>query len=397
MSVGRLVETHMARPSLLLVGLLAGCMTPGLEDFDPAGAEVTGSLEIVGLAPSEGSVAGGTEVMISGQGLSGSVTVWFGTSAAFVSRIDATTVIATTPPAHGEQVVDVRVASDAGEATLPNAFAYMGGDAATEDSDGPLGPTGLVAGVVEFNLVQYACPACMEGRPSEIDVRAGAVFHDPAPMSWLAWLPQSGSCAFNVAPDAPPITPRDAGSQVLLTSGSSSVVLRRTSGMLDPMYLSDPVPHETMLRNASWNLQVPGPGFLGSGELQGVLTTAQGLQTVSPQGLLLNDPNLLFTTPISQSAGQLFSWSPGGSGFFVVEVLSFAFPSGAFEGSVTCVGPDTGAMHVAPTWLQPFSPDASLLVTLYRYQTGEWTDPNSGSVIESINTFGVEGTAYLAP
>ena len=85
------------------------------------------SIGVSGIAPSTGSLSGGTSVQISGQGFAGegSVEVTFGGVPATTSFVDGDATIYCTTPAASAGAVDVVVRNPNNDtATLPNGFTY---------------------------------------------------------------------------------------------------------------------------------------------------------------------------------------------------------------------------------------------------------------------------------
>jgi uncharacterized protein YhjY with autotransporter beta-barrel domain len=74
---------------------------------------------LTGIAPSNGSTAGGTTVVILGSGFTGATNVAFGTSAATVFSVDSDSQITATSPAHAAGTVDIVVTTAGG--TSPGA------------------------------------------------------------------------------------------------------------------------------------------------------------------------------------------------------------------------------------------------------------------------------------
>jgi hypothetical protein len=99
-----------------------GDLTSTLDD----GFSFTEPLDVFGLAPARGSMAGNTYVEIRGQGFVGASTpsvTFGGQSAASVTVLDAQTLAARTPPAN-PATVDVEVTRDANTVTSPDRFTY---------------------------------------------------------------------------------------------------------------------------------------------------------------------------------------------------------------------------------------------------------------------------------
>ena len=99
-----------------------GDMSATLED----GFSFTEPLDVFGLAPARGSMAGNTYVEIRGQGFVGTTTpsvTFGGQPAASVKVLDSQTLAARTPPAN-PATVDVNVTRDSTTITSPDRFTY---------------------------------------------------------------------------------------------------------------------------------------------------------------------------------------------------------------------------------------------------------------------------------
>jgi hypothetical protein len=95
----------------------------------PGGYTYLAPPTITSLSPSLGSTEGGTTVVISGSGLSGTTTLTFGGLAATSFTVDSDTQITAVAPAHTVETyptdfVDVVVSRPAGSYTATDAFGY---------------------------------------------------------------------------------------------------------------------------------------------------------------------------------------------------------------------------------------------------------------------------------
>jgi hypothetical protein len=80
---------------------------------------------LTSINPNTGSTLGGTNVTLTGTGLSGTTGVFFdGMAATGVTVVNSTTVTAITPP-HVVGTVDVTINTSSGGATLPNSYTYV--------------------------------------------------------------------------------------------------------------------------------------------------------------------------------------------------------------------------------------------------------------------------------
>lgn len=106
---------------VLALGLVGGCGGSGGGGGGGGGNDPVISL----VSPASGITAGGAVVRIEGGNFGDPSTVTFdGVAATNVTRIDSTTLLATTP-AHAAGAVEVAVTSDGRVGTLPDAFIYV--------------------------------------------------------------------------------------------------------------------------------------------------------------------------------------------------------------------------------------------------------------------------------
>lgn len=92
-------------------------------DFDTGGVDTEAPSDFT-VEPNEGAAAGGTEVTLSGQNLTGTTGVTFGGVAATeVEVVDDSTVTCVTGP-HAAGVVDVVATDNIGSKTETGAFTY---------------------------------------------------------------------------------------------------------------------------------------------------------------------------------------------------------------------------------------------------------------------------------
>ena len=113
--------------AVAVVGAGAAAARNGADD--PAGHQ-PGSPDITSLAPTSGSISGGTTVKISGRDFTGVSAVQFGATSASSFTVDSEIQItAVAPPSPTPGVVDVRVTTAAGTSPVVAAdrFTYTSG------------------------------------------------------------------------------------------------------------------------------------------------------------------------------------------------------------------------------------------------------------------------------
>lgn len=374
-----------------------------LDDTGPG--ESQSPVKILKVDPYFGPTEGGTAVTITVDGLEGANQVWFGNAELDVTLVAADQLLVTSPYLGFESSVEVRVASSLGEDRWTEGFTYTDGatpdppdtgkepeETGDSDTDSTTpSPTGKTAGLVEFSLLQIACPDCF-GTTNSVEVYANVGFHSPVNSSWVDWLPGVGNCVQNLAAAGPNVSFEDVGEYVYLNSGSRSVSLRKTNGSSGAVYQSNSLTETDFVRTASFDLSVPGDS---GKEAIGALYTPQGWNSIEPAALLYTTIQSAFTAQIRKN-NAAFTWSPsGGTGTFVILIQVYS-PNGAnYLGSLTCQGNDNGSMVIPSSQLQSYPTGALLAVSLFRYQIENATLPGSGDSVEGIASLGVMGTGVL--
>ncbi|MDP2305833.1 MAG: IPT/TIG domain-containing protein [Pseudomonadota bacterium] len=394
-----------------MLTLLLACGTFGLEP--PGGtpdAEEDVGLEIDGIDPSWGLLGEEVAVTIRGVGVGTATAVAFGNADDVdFTRVDDETIVATAPAWDFETVVDVRVVGDAGADTLSDGFTYAGEEPpdtdsdsdtdadsdsdtdADSDTDTDTSGAGMTGGLIQFSLLQIACPECISSTTS-LDVSAQGAFHDPTRSGWLDWLPAEGACVTDAVSTPPTGDYLDAGEWLYLTSGSRSIGMRGAAGI----YAADGLDEGDFVRNAAYDLSAPAGGSgLASFDVLDALTTPQAISELTPTELLYTTPRDAFSARISRS-GTNFTWSPsGGSGTFLIVVTVYNAAGTALLGEVTCRGADSGRMTVPSSALGAYPAGSLVLVGMHRYSLGSFIRPDNGSSVETVASFGVLGTGSM--
>jgi len=382
--------------------LLSGCGSLGLEPTHHLSDSEVGPVTIDSVQPSFGPVEGGNAVTLTGTGLEGSITVAFGSATVSASKLSETSVAVTAPDAGVEATVDLTVTTDLGSVTLPGAYRFgdeppdTGHDSATdtggETGDGGGSESG-VAGLVEFSLLQIACPDCF-GLTSDLEVTADAAFHRPVAGSWVSWIPATGSCASSATATPPTSTFLDAGGYVHLQSGSHSIGLVKTSGDSGPSYVAAGLANDDYARTAFYGLDIDGGPGLSAEILDDAMLTPQGFSSITPAEALYTDSRSAFAAQVSR-AGQEFTWAPfGGTGTFLILIDAYDGVTGNPLGEGLCAGSDNGSMTVPSSVLGAWPRGSLLAIYFLRYQI-EHPQFASGATLESVARVGVLGTGVI--
>lgn len=383
----------IARGALLA---LVGCGSVGLDPVQRLDDSASGPVTIDDVSPSFGPVEGGNAVTIDGTGFEGTISVAFGRADPVSAvAIDADTISVEAPYSGVEATVDLTVTTDLGSATRENGYAF--GDAPPDTGSGNGGDNGGgsdgVAGLVEFSLLQIACPSCF-GLTSELEVTADAAFHDPVSGSWVSWIPASGSCTASASTSTPASTYLDAGSYVYLESGSHSIGMVKTSGSGGPGYEASGLDNDDYARTASYSLNISGGADVGAELVSDAMLTPQGFSDIQPTETLYTTSQSAFSARISR-AGQAFSWAPsGGTGQFLILIDAYDGRTGTPIGEGLCAGDDNGAMTVPSSILGAWPSGSLLAIYFLRYQV-ETPQFASGATLEAVARVGVLGTGII--
>ncbi|MFT5456896.1 MAG: hypothetical protein ACI9K2_003386 [Myxococcota bacterium] len=424
---------------LLAALVLIGCGDSALHGAN-GDADLGSSVRVIAADPADGPMSGGDLVLVEGEGFIGEVQVFFDALPAASSKVDDRSLLVTTPPAQKPGPVDLIVSADPGTAVLRDAYTYLDDGTTDPSTDPTTDPTtgtatgtatgsttatgsgtgtgtgtgtptgtgtgtgtgststdpfeGLTGGLVQMTHLQIACPVCFD-LGDDLQVSAEAAFHDPVAGSWLGWLPPAGSCEINPYRPQLAASYNDVGEWVNLQSGPSQLGLHRELGDFGPKYAIGGLGTEDFLRTAFYDVSVPDGGAFGPFEIRDSVLTPTGFDTLTPWQLLLIDPRDAFTAPFRRG-GTTMTWSPVGTGTFVVMFEVFTPLGAPTYDVIVCHGYDSGSLYV-PGWVwAPY--DNRSLLAVYALRTEHvLTDLPDGSNLEGVTQMGVLGTGFLSP
>ncbi len=387
---------------LAVAGCLAACGNSGLEErpdlFDTG--EESGPVGIESIDPNWSLPDEETTVTVRGHGFSGDVTVDFGRATVAATRLDDENVVVVAPAAGVETTVDVVVHSDLGEATLEDGFTWAMEEPVDTGEPGDTGsgePSGLgkTGGLVQFQLVQIACPDCL-GYTSSLQVTATAGFHAPTAKSWVDWLPAKGTCELDPAANPAASAFLDAGSSMWLEYGPDdhptvSVELNERDGI----FTADGLTADDFVRTAGYRVEVEGGSDVPGFTVVEAFYTPDSISALSPEEMLYTTSGTAFAAEIRKSRAD-FTWSSnGGVDGFAVVIDAYS-RAGDFLGELFCYDGDSGTMRVPSAYLAAWPSGSLLVIGMYRYGVTTFQRPDNASTVEAVITFGVLGTGILA-
>jgi len=406
--------------ALCLFGALVACdpsaLGRGAFD-DPPGDQ----LLILSIKPSEG--VEGTAVALSGQGFQDNMLILFGDVVAETVIEDATQAVVIAPAVSAEGPVDVIAVAGEARAVVESGFTYISSSTKTSDTSGTgstnvvdtsdtgglsdsggsttltsttdSGSVGLPSGVVQLVHMQAACPACL-GLTNELQIYAEVAFHEPVTQGWLDWMPPVGTCALNPANTPVASAYLDLGEWVYLETGASSLGLYRQLGDAGAVYRIEGLTTSQFFRTAFYDLSVPDGGAYGPFDVQDAALTPTGFATIEPEALLYTSPASAFSAGISKSSGNLLSWSPAGTGTFLVMVEVYDRLGSPTGDLVVCHDSDSGALVLPGGYFSSYASGSLLVVYMVRTEH-VITEFDAGTRLEGVAQMGVIGTASLVP
>ncbi len=370
--------------------ILLACGEFGLDSGGPDDQRCDGeAVCVTSIDPEWGPLAGGTSVTVQGVGFEGDVQLFFESAPLDVTVLSDEEITLTTPAVPGEGEVDVTVASDLGEYTVPGGFTYSTSepDADTDtdtDSDTDVQPTGKVEGLIEFSYLAYGCPACF-GLTSQLQFSVAAVFHDPVSGGWYDHIPPKGNCTTTVSGSAPASTYNDLGTWAYLDGGNSISLQRQGSNL----YLSSGLDQNDLVKTSTYGLSIPDAGL----EVPGALVTPAGFDTITPEAIGLDDPQA-FSAVINRN-NAAFGWSPSGVSTGLIIQVDVYDPNSGYLGSVLCHAEDTGSATVPSGGFTGYPSGALLAINVVRMEMVNAVNPDTGHIVQSGAQLGLVGTGVL--
>jgi len=416
----------------LFLGSFSGVIACGQSMLWESESAASGQVELGVHVAQPSSGRSGDVVVVTGQGFTERVVVSFDQESSEVEWLGSEALLVTVPPSETEGLVDLIVVQGNQSARLVDGFTFLtasgseattGGTATSTTGGGPTfretglldtgdtgeldtavetpetgstGDTGagLPSAVVQMQHLQVSCPSCL-GLTSDLQVMAEAAFHEPVSGGWLDWLPALGTCTINPPNDPLVSSYIDVGEWVSLTSGTSTLRLDREVDASGARYSVAGLGTDEFLRTAFFDLTVPDGGDYGAWSVSDAVLTPTGFSDIQPWELLLVSPLDAFSARLSKSGTEL-TWSPTGTGTFLLMVDVYS-PAGLPTGDlVVCQSEDSGEMTLPGGYFSAHPAGSLLVVYLIRNQLVR-TTMGGDAWLEGVAQMGVIGTAVLVP
>lgn len=209
----------------------------------------------------------------------------------------------------------------------------------TEDTNQEISGT---VGLIEWELEQIACPACM-GVYQEITVEFNADFHQKIADTHPYWVPEQGQCVTNINYLTISRNSLDIGNSINLRGSYNSFTAFKDSFN---NYKAN-IYENQYDRDTRYTLQTQDGNSLQ-------FNSIHGFDYIEPVELRYVDPSYAFAVPVSRY-GSTFWWGPSGShDLFNITLAVYSQDGSQLLGYVSCSGADSGMMTIPGQYLSNF-------------------------------------------
>ncbi|NOY25721.1 MAG: hypothetical protein GXP62_07590 [Oligoflexia bacterium] len=324
------------------------------------------------ITPPYDMVTGGGTITLTGGNFDASTVVRFGTSDATVLSWTQNELTVTAPPAHLAGLEDISVRTDAGSATLIDAFRYI--------ADG----TGL-NGVIGYLRYTEYMGDYWGSTPADPMVEAALLFQEPNALnSWQIYGPSVDDCELNYDYSGSPSVGLDMGvDQIELSGGGYAFDVPWDAG-LDAYYAQ--LDGSEFAFATGYDMQTVSPDTLPSFEVVDLVRTPTS-------SLRVLTPNLEGSEVVYVQSSFTLTWT-GGSGDIVLIKLGLQNSAGSgYLEELDCVANDDGSFTVPDDWtVWPTGRQIDIWVETARQPDS--TLPFNGSDSDVLGIYSKIGAAF---
>ena len=209
----------------------------------------------------------------------------------------------------------------------------------SEPSNAPLNGT---VGLINYNLEQIACQACM-GVSQEITIQFEAKFHDKITETHPTWYPPSGQCVSSMNPVSISVQGKNIGSSINVFGNPNSFTAFNNNSNIYSGFLTE----SQYDRDTQMNVQTPDGTSFG-------FRSIHGFDFIEPLEMRYVDPSYAFAAVVSKFGTQ-FAWGPSGGGdLFNITIATYSSDGSQLLGVASCSGPDSGYMSFDGSYFQAY-------------------------------------------
>ena len=250
----------------------------------------------------------------------------------------------------------------------------------TEPSNEPLNGT---VGLVNYNLEQVACQACM-GVNQEITIQFDAKFHSKINEIHPTWFPQAGPCTNNVNPVQIGVSPQNLGQSINVIGNPNSFSafnngMNTYTGFIQEYQYDRDTTMNVQLQNSS-NFQ---------------FRSIHGFDFIEPYEMRYVDISYAFAAVVSKFGTQ-FQWGPsGGSDLFNITIATYSPDGSQMLGVVSCSTTDSGYFVFDGSYFQSYPTWSLTAIHMTRFSQQRVPYEGLNGYVDVQLEWSVVGTGHI--
>lgn len=249
----------------------------------------------------------------------------------------------------------------------------------TEPSNEPLEGT---VGLVNYNLEQVACQACM-GVSQEITIQFEAKFHDKITETHPTWYPPSGQCTNSMNPVGIFIQGLNVGSSINIMGNPNSFAAFNNSNIYSGFLTESQYDRDTQM---TVQLQ-DGTSFQ--------FRSIRGFDFIEPYEMRYVDISYAFAAVISKFGTQ-FSWGPSnGPDLFNITIATYSPDGSQLLGVTSCSTQDTGYYFFDGSYFQSYPTWSLTAIHMTRFSQQRVPFEGMNGYVDAQLEWSVVGTGHI--
>ena len=249
----------------------------------------------------------------------------------------------------------------------------------TEPSDEPLEGT---VGLVNYNLEQVACQACM-GVPQEITIQFEAKFHEKIGETHPTWYPDAGQCVNSMNPVGIFIQGMNVGSSINIMGNPNSFAAFNSSNVYSGFLTESQYDRDTQM-----NVQLQdGTAFQ--------FRSIHGFDFIEPYEMRYVDISYAFAAVVSKFGTQ-FSWGPSnGPDLFNITIATYSPDGSQLLGVVSCSTQDAGYYFFDGSYFQSYPTWSLTAIHMTRFSQQRVPFEGMNGYVDAQLEWSVVGTGHI--
>lgn len=253
-------------------------------------------------------------------------------------------------------------------------------DPSSEPSSEPINGT---VGLVNFNLEQVACQACM-GVSQEITIQFDAKLHEKINETHPTWFPPAGQCTTNTNPLQINVSANNVG-QSMNVIGNPNSFTAFNNGMNTYTGFIQEYQYD---RDTNMRVQVQdGSAFQ--------FRSIHGFDFVEPYEMRYVDISYAFAAVVSKS-GTVFQWGPaGGPDLFNITIATYSPDGSQLLGAISCSTTDSGYYVFDGSYFQSYPTWSLTAIHMTRFSQQRVPYEGLNGYVDVQLEWSVVGTGHI--